>query len=383
MPINVALLGSGVFAQASYLPALLALSTSPSPPLHFRTIWSRSLGSAQTLHSKYTTLLPSSSSQPEPLIQHGDDGLEAVLASSEIDAVLLVLPITKQPELVRRAWRAGKHVLSEKPLGKDVEQARGLVQEYEREWKPKGLIWRVAENYAHEPVLRFAGDLLANTPQLGPVLYWQLKFEAYVEDGSKYQATAWRTIPDYQGGFLLDGGVHWAALLRTVLPPPPAPPPSSPPPTFTAPTSSRTTPAENKEEDVVGGLGGSSPAGQILMSFARADMPHEGQTANGLTITCLHGTLSVLLTPNREFVATLIPANGSGLEKQEKRSGMEGVQVEIGMFARAVGDVKAGRKVGEEDFGEPRGAIWDLAVVEGMLKSGGKPVELEALLKGK
>jgi len=24
--------------------------------------------------------------------------------------------------------------------------------------------------------------------------------EGYVEDGSKYQATPWRTVPDYQGG---------------------------------------------------------------------------------------------------------------------------------------------------------------------------------------
>lgn len=35
---------------------------------------------------------------------------------------------------------------------------------------------------------------------MGPVLYWNLKMEGYVEDGSKYQATPWRTIPDYQGG---------------------------------------------------------------------------------------------------------------------------------------------------------------------------------------
>jgi hypothetical protein len=36
--------------------------------------------------------------------------------------------------------------------------------------------------------------------EIGPVLYWNLKMEGYVEDGSKYQATPWRTVPDYQGG---------------------------------------------------------------------------------------------------------------------------------------------------------------------------------------
>ena len=32
-----------------------------------------------------------------------------------------------------------------------------------------------------------------------------------------YYATPWRQAPEYQGGFVLDGGVHYAALLRTVF----------------------------------------------------------------------------------------------------------------------------------------------------------------------
>lgn len=33
----------------------------------------------------------------------------------------------------------------------------------------------------------------------------------------KYYKTAWRQTPEYQGGFLLDGGVHYAAGIRMLL----------------------------------------------------------------------------------------------------------------------------------------------------------------------
>lgn len=93
------------------------------------------------MRAKYTSV-----GAPSPQLLYGDDGLEAVLANKEIDAVLFVLPITKQPDLVRKAWKAGKHVLSEKPLARDVKEAVELIEEYERDYKPKGLIWRVAES---------------------------------------------------------------------------------------------------------------------------------------------------------------------------------------------------------------------------------------------
>jgi len=134
--INVALLGSGLFASGAYLPSLVANKSTTT--LH--TIWSRSQKSSDGLvaEAKKLGLLPAG--------QYGDEGMEAVLSNPDIDAVCLVLPITVQPELVLKALKAGKHVLSEKPLAKDVKGARELIAEYERVYKPKGLIWRVAES---------------------------------------------------------------------------------------------------------------------------------------------------------------------------------------------------------------------------------------------
>lgn len=145
MPINVAILGSGVFAEAAYLPGLKA--SAKDTTLH--TIWSRSQKSAEKLHSAAQNQLQPSGSID---LKYGDDGLEAVLANKEIEGVMIVLPITAQPALVIRCLEAGKHVLSEKPIGKDVKHAKELVEEYEKRFQPKGLIWRVAESRSYLPL---------------------------------------------------------------------------------------------------------------------------------------------------------------------------------------------------------------------------------------
>lgn len=140
MPINVAILGSGVFAEAAYLPGLKA--STKDTILH--TIWSRSQKSAEKLHSAAKDQQLQSSESVD--IKFGDDGLQAVLDNKEIEGVMIVLPITAQPELVIRCLEAGKHVLSEKPIGKDVKTAKALVEQYEKRFQSKGLIWRVAES---------------------------------------------------------------------------------------------------------------------------------------------------------------------------------------------------------------------------------------------
>jgi hypothetical protein len=57
-------------------------------------------------------------------------------------------------------------------------------------------------DFNHDESVRLARDIMQTNKELGDVLYWQLNMHAYLEDGSKYQATQWRTIPDYQGGKL-------------------------------------------------------------------------------------------------------------------------------------------------------------------------------------
>lgn len=75
----------------------------------------------------------------------------------------------------------------------------------------------LSQNFAHEHGIIRASELIANgSGPLGPVLFYELKMIIHVASGKKYHATEWRNVPDYQGGFLLDGCVHAAAALRVV-----------------------------------------------------------------------------------------------------------------------------------------------------------------------
>ena len=52
---------------------------------------------------------------------------------------------------------------------------------------------------------------------MGKVLGFRTRMHACIQPGSKYYETEWRKKPEYQGGFLLDGGVHFIAGIRAML----------------------------------------------------------------------------------------------------------------------------------------------------------------------
>ncbi|KAL7423452.1 hypothetical protein Q5752_001032 [Cryptotrichosporon argae] len=390
MPVTAALLGSGIFATTAYLPALTGV-----PDLVISHLWSRSASSVSKLHAASTSL----SNHADIATASGDDGLAAILADKDVEAVIVVLPIVAQPDVVRQALRAGKHVISEKPLGKDVAHAKALIDEYETVYKPKGLIWRVAENWAHEPGLRRAAELLRQ-PAVGPVLYYEARQEAVVPDGSKYHATSWRTIPEYQGGFVLDGGVHLAALVRVVLPTPPAavlsasalhrthlPPHDTVTALLLAPAAAATAPhgppsAAAPVNPAELRLGHSAPNGTFLLSFAAPDVDAPGlRPPNGIYVATAHATLRVEQV-GRAFRVRLVGAPGAGVENVDETHDMTGVQVELAQFADAVGAAKGqGAGAGaDKGWSEPRHALWDLALIQATLTSEGNKVDLGALI---
>lgn len=380
--LSVALLGTGLYAQSDYIPALLS-KTAQNVRVH--TIWSLDEAAANACAAQ----LDRDGSRPRVLAQKDD--IETILQDKDIDAIIMVLPFMYQPDLIRRAWKAGKHVLSEKPIERDVKAGMALVREFEENWASKGLVWRVAEDYDHEPIHKRARALLRD-PLLGPVLYWDLQNQNYCPDGDKYQATAWRTIPDYQGGFLLDGGVHSAALLRVILPDTPGsvvsvaslhrrlfPPhdtlqaivlpeeeaivdPHGPTTKLKAPSTSA--PPQPS--------GRSVPAGTITMSWALPDLENrEPRTHQILTVTCLNGRLT-LINDNQTRYLEVFPAAGSGVERVTESSVKLGVEVEIAWFANAIQAKRAGQEVNpEEDYGKPINMCWDVAFIQSMLQSNG------------
>ncbi|EAW19206.1 Gfo/Idh/MocA family protein [Aspergillus fischeri NRRL 181] len=222
MSVGVAIIGSGIFAREEHLPAVQA-----AKDFQLKAIYSRSLKSAQDLASGTTRVdLYSEDSGP-------GKGYADLLAREDIAAVLIALPILVQPDFIRKALTAGKHVLSEKPIAKDIATARNLLQWYHANIDTSKTLWAVAENFRYmTKFLRTAEEV----QKLGRVKNFRVNSHALISTGSKYFSklyllcyvfssialsdeaeTAWRQTPGYQGGFILDGGVHIIAALRLIL----------------------------------------------------------------------------------------------------------------------------------------------------------------------
>ncbi|KYK57333.1 oxidoreductase family, NAD-binding Rossmann fold protein [Drechmeria coniospora] len=208
-PIGVAIIGSGHFAKEQHLPAVLGCSS-----LRLKAIFSRSLSSAQ----EAAKLVPSSSTTPVPDLYAADAGpgreYDDLLGRADIVAFIIALPIVAQPAFVEAALGVGKHVLAEKPIGPDVATAQRLIAFSKSSKASSGATLSVAENFRFVPRLVYARD---QARRLGRVTHFSVKVMSLMKPEAKWYRTAWRQTPAYQGGFLLDGGVHHAAAARFIF----------------------------------------------------------------------------------------------------------------------------------------------------------------------
>ncbi|CAK5267469.1 unnamed protein product [Mycena citricolor] len=368
---GIAILGAGIFAKEAHLPALHKLG-SKAPPL--LAVYSRSEKTSRECAEAAAEL--GLGPAPTPAIYHDAEpsvNLDALLARADITAVIIVLPITLQPAIVLKALAAGKHVISEKPVAPDVAGGIKLINEYEQKYK-RDLVWRVAENFEAEPGYRAAGEMIA-TGSIGQVKLFKANVSNYIDKNNKYYNTPWRTIPDYQGGFLLDGGVHTIAALRVMLPEP-----------LTHLSSIASLNREHlKPHDTIHALAraGSHFHGIVDMSFASptASTPK----ADAFVITGSKGWMTVNFekpdgknTVLRVVVKRAIEVEGQPTEEAEEvyEVPQRGIEEEFGAFFDAI----AGRE--SQDFGSPLGALRDVAFIEAALTSEGKVVDLGALVVG-
>jgi glucose-fructose oxidoreductase len=79
--------------------------------------------------------------------------------------------------------KAGKHVLSEKPIAKDVKTAQELVNWYGKEIDSSKVTWGVAENARFWPEFLYAAELTKN---LGRLLQFQVRVHSLVGEDGKY-----------------------------------------------------------------------------------------------------------------------------------------------------------------------------------------------------
>ncbi|TPX60365.1 hypothetical protein PhCBS80983_g01824 [Powellomyces hirtus] len=360
LPIRVAILGAGIFAKKSHLPTILG-----HPSLFKLTgVYSRSKKSAQDT----CDAVPSSYG---PVQVYSDDSgagstLNDLLARDDLDAVVMCLPVGVQERIVKLAVENGKHVLSEKPVSGSGKEADKLMSWYAAAvTRGSGVTWLVAENWRAEAATLYAADLVRGVGKGVRTFSMQCWLETRPDNA--YVATGWRVgagsvLP---GGFLLDGGVHWLAMLRAVVGD-----------VRTAAAFSSLCLPYCAPVDTVSGilaLEKSPAAGTVNICFAASGRPFDIV----LTVICVAGTVAIRVGTGgdpkgaRRFEVEWTPEGGEGGNKREFP--FAGIDAEFQEFARSVAGVDALPGVTKSDFASPdlspAQAAKDVRTVEALLKS--------------
>jgi predicted dehydrogenase len=197
-PLRLGLLGTGLAARQLYWPALSGMSKQ----IQLVAVCNRTKPKAQAFARDTNT----------PLVV---DTAEELFSLPRLDAVLISLPIAQQPRYILKALKAGKHVLSEKPVAPNLAAGRALLKAaapYQR----KGLKWLVGENFHFMAQVDQAQAWLEEGA-LGDVRVVEARQCTFMDEGNPYYHTAWRTDPRFVGGFVVDGGVHIANIVRRLM----------------------------------------------------------------------------------------------------------------------------------------------------------------------
>lgn len=202
-PVRLALLGAGEFARDMHAPALQAQVSAGRAEVV--AVWSRTRASAAALAAAYGARVAVCDGDSHP------DPVDA--ARGRADAVVLALPIALLACTAESALRAGLHVLSEKPVAMSTDVADGVFR-YVAAARPAMPVYAVAENLRFEKAVRRAAELVRE--RCGKVIGLHLVAQYPVKEDSKYVCD-WRLQPAYNGGWLLDGGVHVIAAMRVLL----------------------------------------------------------------------------------------------------------------------------------------------------------------------
>ncbi|MDD4796827.1 MAG: Gfo/Idh/MocA family oxidoreductase [Eubacteriales bacterium] len=134
--------------------------------------------------------------------------LEELLGAEDINFVLVATPNQVHKELVIKALRAGKHVMTEKPATLSVADWDEMVAESEK----AGKILTVHQNRRWDADYRTMREAV-ESGVLGKV--YSIESRVFGTVGGMY---GWRAFKAYGGGMVLDWGVHLFDQLMFMFP---------------------------------------------------------------------------------------------------------------------------------------------------------------------
>jgi predicted dehydrogenase len=128
----------------------------------------------------------------------------------EVDAVVVATPTMFHASIASAALAAGKHVLCEKPLARNVEEAAQIVAAAE----VSGKLLKTGFNYRHLPHIRKAKELI-DGGELGKLSFMRCHFGHGGRPGFEKEWHA--DVRLSGGGVLQEQGIHLMDLTRYLL----------------------------------------------------------------------------------------------------------------------------------------------------------------------
>jgi predicted dehydrogenase len=199
--LNVGMIGAGFMCKAHSLAyAAMPMFFWPAPAIAIRkTVVDVTEELAQTAAAKYG------------FEKYATDW-RTVVEDPEIDVIDIVTPNDTHAEIAIAAAKAGKHIISEKPLARNAEEAKSMLEAV----KKYGVKHMVAFNYRRTPAVALAKKYLEEGT-LGKVLNFR---GTYLQDWSADPNTplSWRFQKEASGsGTLGDIGTHVIDMARYLV----------------------------------------------------------------------------------------------------------------------------------------------------------------------
>jgi predicted dehydrogenase len=181
--INICLIGAGLIAEAHIAGAQRNRKTKIS------VILDMNLERARVLAEKYN-------------IGKITDNIDDILFDKNITMVILALPTFLHYEWIKKIAKAGKDILTEKPLCRTVKQARRII-DICRKYKV-----RLAVGYMRRfSPARLKIRSLILSGALGRPVTWQI-FSVNPRLDYNRGANNWMWDKDKGGGYVMDGSIH-------------------------------------------------------------------------------------------------------------------------------------------------------------------------------
>jgi len=189
-PLNLALLGTGRIAGDKLAPAL-----ARAEGVRLWSVLSRSPARARSFAAEH------GAAAPEPALTD----LDALVSDPELDGVVIATPDKLHAEQAVTAARAGKHVLTEKPMCTSVEEGEEMIRACQEADVRLGVAYHLRWHAGHRRIVQLLwGGRLGDLRHLRAQWSWPAK------DDSN-----WRARPAVGRWWSLAGvGTHCLDLIR-------------------------------------------------------------------------------------------------------------------------------------------------------------------------